>query len=168
MAEYLRCPATKRSRADAEILGVYVGGRVRFVEQLAPLTPQIEQIAASQNLHINRVMRLTGACYHYKTYWRGERCALVERVLAKIAPAEEPELPACPIRFDGPGGCRWYAQAGTEICRRCVTFPTQQPIEVFDGDGIATIPHDPSPVHEARRRPIRHWVNLLFRTKTAA
>jgi hypothetical protein len=62
MEEDRRCPAVRRSQPDVKVLGVFVDGRVRFIEDLTPLSPEIERIAAEQNLHINRAVRLTATC----------------------------------------------------------------------------------------------------------
>lgn len=65
-------------------------------------------------------MRFAGRCVEGAcAQWTGERCGVIERVLARLAEAGDPQaaadLPPCTIRK----ACRWYAQHGAEACRAC-------------------------------------------------
>ncbi|MCE2968687.1 MAG: hypothetical protein LW847_00360 [Burkholderiales bacterium] len=59
-----------------------------------------------------------GGCQHYD----GHRCSLGERVAQGLPPVVD-ALPPCLIR----NRCRWYAEQGGEVCRRCPQVVTMIP-----------------------------------------
>jgi hypothetical protein len=120
--EDLKCPTVNPERAvDAAVFGIVVDGRVRYLDKPEPLGD--EHRTAAHPARVEETFRITGTCYHCKTHWDGEKneCRLAARIptlLAEIDPPEAPLAP-CPIRFDGAGGCRHFAQEGEAICRSC-------------------------------------------------
>lgn len=52
-----------------------------------------------------------GLCGH----WTGNRCGLVEEVVSSESAPRGAVLPRCSIR----PRCRWFAEQGSEACRRC-------------------------------------------------
>jgi hypothetical protein len=133
--EKLRCPTIYPDHApDAQVFGIVADGRVRYLDKLEPLSD--EHRAAAHPARVEEVFRITGACYRCKVHWDGEKCRLAARIpelLAEVDPPDAPLAP-CPIRFEGAGGCRHFAQEGEVICRSCphylyaaqVIMPTDQ------------------------------------------
>ncbi len=118
----LDCPSSQPTIAGARVFGVVSRAdadvRVAYLDQAVPVTPAL--LRRTGPVEPTKVLRIaapceTTACPHFE----GERCTLATKV-AEVLPAAVDTLAPCPVRRT----CRWFAQEGREICRRCAGVAT--------------------------------------------
>jgi hypothetical protein len=121
------CPSAQPEMAGAVVFGVVTGGvsepMVGYLEasvSLDEVRPLLDGTEPTRVLRIGAVCE-ESACAHHD----GTSCSLARRVAADL-PAVVEVLPRCAIR----SRCRWYAEQGGSICRRCpqvVTLDSDRP-----------------------------------------
>ncbi len=118
------CPSAPGRSGESVLIGVVTGtpdaARVLPLEAAMEVTPEV--LALSGPVSPSEVFRFAStcraeACTHFAT----GRCQLAERAVTAL-PEVTQQLFYCPIR----ARCRWYAQQGAAICRRCPQIITEQ------------------------------------------
>lgn len=141
MSQHLRplvCPSS-RAELATQVIGVIqttkVGRpRVAFTAGVVPFSDELR--AATAAVPVGEVLRLAGACAeHACAHFVDEHCSLGERAAAEL-PAVVQRLPRCAIRRD----CRWYAEQGGAICRRCPAIVSSQTSESEELAAVAQPP----------------------------
>lgn len=126
----LRCPSAQPDMADAQVLGVVQqsseGPRVSYVAGKASVTPEL--LEAVEPVPATHVLRIAARCETSRCrHFDGETCTLAARV-AELLPEVVDALPPCAIRRD----CRWFAEQGASVCRRCPQVVTQTASSLVD------------------------------------
>lgn len=113
----LSCPSGSAEHPHARVFGI-VGGRpeapqVAYLER--PLRLSDELRARLDGVSPAEVFRVVSPCAeHGCQHFAGGRCGIASRV-ATLDSVERATLPACAIRAT----CRWFAEHGAAVCRRC-------------------------------------------------
>jgi len=118
------CPSAP-AEPGALVIGV-VGPEGRVAHLATPLRADgdfVERLRRDGTSPETR-FRFSGTCQEGRcAQWTGSACGIIERVLARLDPAEAAQtLPRCGIRRD----CRWYSQRGATACHACPLVVTDQ------------------------------------------
>jgi hypothetical protein len=111
----IRCPSAK-CEEGAELLGV-VGsdGRTAYLPAGLVVDEAFVQVAAEGRTPEKR-FRFANTCAESGCrQWTGERCGVIDRVLALVPDPPAEPLPKCFVRRQ----CRWFAQSGRAACAVC-------------------------------------------------
>jgi hypothetical protein len=111
------CPSASPDAPEARVIGVVLGDereqRVAYLEKGVEV-PR-EAIESLEGVSPTRVLRFAGKCASSGcVQFQNGRCRLGKDILEGITPAPE-RIPDCSIRPT----CRWFAENGPEICKRC-------------------------------------------------
>jgi len=119
----LLCPSARPDMDGSVVIGV-VGGTVgepvvRYLREPLAVTPEVLDLTSP--VSPQEVLRFaapcaTSDCIHYD----GAHCQLGKRA-AKLISLTVFSLPPCGIRAT----CRWFAENGAAICRRCPAIVTE-------------------------------------------
>ncbi len=118
----LACPSSQPTTEGAQVIGLveHENGapRVAYLNGHQPVTPDLLALAAP--LDPTEVFRFgatcaTSNCVHFDD---GD-CQLAKRILEGMEEVVD-SLPPCSLRKT----CRWYAQEGAGMCRRCPQIVT--------------------------------------------
>ena len=117
------CPSASPDAPEARVIGVVLGDeheqRVAYLEK-GVAVPR-EAIESLKGVAPTRVLRFAGKCASSGCIQFQEgRCRLGRDILASIEPTPE-RIPDCSIRPT----CRWFAENGPEICKRCSRVVTK-------------------------------------------
>lgn len=123
--ENLLCPSAQPEMAGARIIGVLSGTstdpRVAYLEPDTHIDPDVAN--GLGELSPTQVFRFAAKCEKKGcSHFSEGRCSLGDRVVAHL-PEVVDTLPVCQIR----SGCRWFAEQGGGICRRCPQVVTMIP-----------------------------------------
>ena len=116
------CPSASPDMADARVLGVVLGDehepRVAYLEKGVAVPP--EALNPIEGVSPTRVLRFAGKCLSSGcAQFQEGRCRLGRDILASVDPAPD-RVPDCSIRPT----CRWFAENGAEVCKRCARIMT--------------------------------------------
>ena len=124
----MSCPSSDPSAKDARVFAV-IGGtaeepRASFLAKGVEVPAEL--LATPEGIAPKRIFRFTGKCENGACgQFANGNCQLgktVSRMMADVVDT----VPACTIR----GDCRWYAENGPAICRKCPqVVTTVQPAE---------------------------------------
>jgi hypothetical protein len=111
--------------AGARVIGVVSGTpeapRIAYLKQSARIPDEV--IANLGELQPTHVFRFSAQCEESRcTHFDGSRCGLGQRINEMLEPVVD-ALPPCTIRPT----CRWHAEQGPGICRRCPQVVTMIP-----------------------------------------
>lgn len=119
------CPSAQ-GRRGALLLGrVQENNEVAFANFDIRVTDAFVEAAkaASPDGNTEYGYRFANVCVKKRCQqWDGTQCTVSSRMLRLLEDMTTEELPDCRIRAD----CRWYAQEGEEICRRCTYVTTRR------------------------------------------
>src|SRR5215831_8020770 len=113
----LSCPSAQPDMEGARVFGVIGGSveepRVAYLKESAVVDEStFGTLGALQPTH---VFRFAARCEEHRcAHYNGQRCTLVQRIVEKLDPVVD-LLPSCVVRPT----CRWFAEVGSEACRRC-------------------------------------------------
>ena len=109
------CPSS-RCQTGAILLGIVLpDGSVAFAKDRIAVDAAFVD-SASQGRAPETRFRFSTPCASSGCHqWTGERCGVIDSVLAEAGAYTSPELPDCAIRSD----CRWFAQSGSAACAVC-------------------------------------------------
>lgn len=133
------CPSAQPHSEDARVIGVVLGSveepEIAYTKKGVAVSE--EMLKAVGPADPTRVFRFAGKCVNGGcAQFRNGACRLGADVLAGI-PAVTDRLPACTIRAT----CRWFAENGPDVCRRCARVVTT----VFDDAVLRPIAADREP-----------------------
>jgi hypothetical protein len=111
------CPSASPDAPEARVLGVVLGDereqRLAYLEE--GVTLPRETIESLEGVSPTRVLRFAGKCAGSGCIqFQDGRCRLGRDILNSIEPVPQ-RIPDCSIRPT----CRWFAENGPEICKRC-------------------------------------------------
>jgi hypothetical protein len=118
------CPSAPGHPGESVLIGVVTGtpDEPRVTPTNAPLEVTKELLALAEPVSPSEVFRFASTCRSEScTHFQNGRCQLADRAVT-VLPEVVEHLPRCPIRSQ----CRWYAQQGGSICRRCPQIVTEQ------------------------------------------
>ncbi|WP_299811169.1 hypothetical protein [uncultured Roseibium sp.] len=120
--EDLSCPSSQPTSAGARVIGLveHENGepRIAYLNGDQPVTPELLEMAAP--LEPTTVFRFGAACETSSCVHFGNgNCQLAKRILTGLEEVVD-SLPPCVLRKS----CRWYAQEGAAMCRRCPQIVT--------------------------------------------
>jgi hypothetical protein len=116
-----RCPSY-RCAIDTELVGIVGGdGRVAFIAGSLRVDEEFVHIAR-QGRKPEARFRFAGPCHRTScAQWDGDRCGLVERLVADPDRPRGTSARTCVVR----NRCRWFAQRGGEACAVCAFLVTE-------------------------------------------
>ena len=119
------CPSAQPDMDGARIFGV-VGGtpeepRIGYLQRQAVVDgPMLARLGSVPTI---QVFRFAASCEESRcVHFDGAHCSLAKRIVRKLEPVVD-ALPSCLVRAT----CRWYAEQGGEVCRRCPQVITMIP-----------------------------------------
>lgn len=119
------CPSAEGKKGALLLGRVKADNRVAFANMPMTVTEDFVE-AARQTAPEGRAeygYRFSSPCVTKGCkQWDGERCAVSGRMLDLLSEMETEDLPDCLIRAN----CRWFAQDGAAICRKCTFVTTRR------------------------------------------
>ena len=125
-SETTLCPSSNCLEGAILVGIVMPDGRVAFASDRIVVNEDFVQ-AAREGRSPEKRFRFSTPCVKGGcAQWTGERCGVIDRVLAEGASDSAPvELPACSIRPQ----CRWFQQSGAAACAACPEVVTDGRVE---------------------------------------
>ena len=134
-SETILCPSSNCLEGAILVGIVMPDGRVAYASDRIVVNEDFVQ-AAREGRSPEKRFRFSTPCLKGGcAQWAGERCGVIDRVLAEGAgDSASPELPACSIRPQ----CRWFQQSGAAACAACPEVVTDGRVEVEAAPALAT------------------------------
>jgi len=121
----LSCPSAQPDMEGSRVFGVIGGSveepRVAYLKESAVV--DVSFYGKLGTLQPTHVFRFAASCEEHRcAHYDGQRCTLIQRIVEKLDPVVD-LLPPCLVRPT----CRWFAEVGSEACRRCPQVITMIP-----------------------------------------
>ncbi|PTA67982.1 hypothetical protein [Deinococcus arcticus] len=114
------CPSSTCAEGHLLIGVVGSGGLIQLLPDALPVDAGFVDTAHKGRAPEKR-FRFASPCQAAGcAQWTGQRCGVIDSVLAVVPLQAEAELPGCSIR----GRCRWFAQSGAGACQGCAYVVT--------------------------------------------
>ncbi len=129
----LQCPSAPIRSQDGRLFAVNRIEADAFITDYLPRAIPMDDtiLAMTGDTSPEFVLRVASRCIEAAcVHWSDARCNLVDAVIDDLLPSEVKALPRCAIRRS----CRWFAQEGPQICRRCHQVARRE--RVSNGDGL--------------------------------
>ena len=95
--------------------------RVAYLKESAVV--DVSSFGKLGTLQPTHVFRFAARCEEHRcAHYNGQRCTLIQHIVEKLDPVVD-LLPPCLVRPT----CRWFAEVGSEACRRCPQVITMIP-----------------------------------------
>lgn len=111
------CPSSSPSAPDAKVFAVMAGSveapRASYLAKGVSLAN--EDIRLPPDVEPTRVFRFSGSCAEKGCGQFANGACQLGKTVARLLGDAADAIPACSIR----GECRWYAENGPAICRKC-------------------------------------------------
>lgn len=120
----LDCPTAQPDMERARVFGL-IGGtesapRVSYLRKSEVVGASI--VRNLGGIDAGRIYRFAATCEEHRCiHFDGAACTLADRLMA--LPVVAATCPACEVR----ASCRWHAEQGDDICRRCPQVITLLP-----------------------------------------
>lgn len=111
------CPSSSPSAPGAKVFAVMAGSvdtpRASYLAKGVSL--ESEEVSLPAGVEPTRVFRFSGSCVEKGCGQFANGACQLGKTVAKLLGDASDTIPACSIR----GDCRWYAENGPSICRKC-------------------------------------------------
>jgi hypothetical protein len=132
------CPSAQPDMQDASAFGVVLrdSGQPRVAYLKPDATIPLDDPVRWRGVHPLQVVRIAARCEELKCqHFNGATCSLGRRVATQLPPVVD-DLPPCRVRTR----CRWFAEQGAAVCRRCPQVTTLATTETPELLSIAPTP----------------------------
>lgn len=111
------CPSSSPAAEDAKVFAVMAGSveapRASYLAKGVTLAK--DDVQLPEGVEATRVFRFAGSCASKGCGQFADGACQLGKTVAKLLDDVADAMPACSIR----GECRWFAENGPSICRKC-------------------------------------------------